>query len=104
MSDGRINNGGKREGQGRPSKAEEHCLIEKIDRLVNRDEAILLLKEMMFEDKNFKAVQLYFRYVYGLPIKKIETNVLPEQPLFQIEMVNRDGSTKVLTEGILPRP
>ena len=58
----------------------------------------------MFEDKNFKAVQLYFRYVYGLPIKKIETNVLPEQPLFQIEMVNRDGSTKTLTEGRLPRP
>ena len=100
--DGRQNNGGKRSGQGRPSKSEEQYLIENIHRFIDRDEALLLLKNMMFDDKNFKAVQLYFRYVYGLPVKRIETNIVAEQPLFQIEMIDRDGDSQILTEGRLP--
>jgi len=83
MSDGRINNGGKREGSGRPSKAEENDLIENIDRLIDRDDAILLMKEMMFEDRDFKALQMYMRYLYGVPVKKIETSIV-EQPLFDL--------------------
>ena len=82
--DGRKNNGGTRPEAGRPSKSEEQDLIDNIHRFIDRDDALLLLKEMMFEDKDFKAVQLYFRYVYGHPTKRIETTIDTEQPLFNL--------------------
>ena len=85
MADGRVNNGGKREGQGRPSKADEQNLVENLHRFIDRDEAIVLLKNMMFDDRDFKAVQLYYKYVYGVPTKTIDVNIDKEQPLFLLD-------------------
>ena len=85
MADGRVNNGGKREGQGRPSKADEQNLVENLHRFIDRDEALVLLKHMMFDDRNFKAVQLYYKYVYGVPTKTIDVNIDKEQPLFLLD-------------------
>ncbi len=85
MEDGRKNNGGKREGSGRPSKADEQNLTENLHRFIDRDEAIVLLKNMMFDDRDFKAVQLYYRYVYGVPTKTIDVNIEKEQPLFLLD-------------------
>ena len=82
MSDNRKGNGGFRPGSGRPSKSDEMNLIQNLDRFIDRDEALALLKEMMFEDKDFKSIQMYFKYVYGVPTKIIDLNVNQEQPLF----------------------
>ena len=85
MEDQRKYNGGKREGQGRPSKADEQNLVENLHRFIDRDEAIVLLKNMMFDDRDFKAVQLYYKYVYGVPTKTIDVNIDKEQPLFLLD-------------------
>ena len=85
MSDGRANNGGKRLGQGRPSKSEEQNLVENIHRFINRDEALLLLKEMMFEKKDIKALVLYLNYVYGKPKETRDITINQEQPLFLLD-------------------
>lgn len=83
--DNRKNNGGKRENAGRPSKADEQNLTENLHRFIDRDEAIVLLKNMMFDDRDFKAVQLYYKYVYGVPTKTIDVNIDKEQPLFLLD-------------------
>jgi hypothetical protein len=83
--DNRKHNGGKRENAGRPSKADEQNLTENLHRFIDRDEAIVLLKNMMFDDRDFKAVQLYYRYVYGVPTKTIDVNIDKEQPLFLLD-------------------
>jgi hypothetical protein len=85
LEDQRKYNGGKREGSGRPSKADEQNLTENLHRFIDRDEAIVLLKNMMFDDRDFKAVQLYYRYVYGVPTKTIDVNIEKEQPLFLLD-------------------
>jgi hypothetical protein len=83
--DNRVKNGGKRENAGRPSKADEQNLTENLHRFIDRDEAIVFLKNMMFDDRDFKAVQLYYRYVYGVPTKTIDVNIDKEQPLFLLD-------------------
>lgn len=82
MSDGRKNNGGVRPGSGRPTKVKEENVLENINLYIDQHEAILLLKELMFDDRNLKALTLYMKYVYGLPAKTLDLNVNQEQPLF----------------------
>jgi|TARA_R110000765_G_scaffold39854_1_gene86302 hypothetical protein len=85
MSDGRKNNpnmGGVRSGAGRPTKIKEENVLETINLYIDQHEAILLLKELMFDDKNLKALTLYMKYVYGVPTKTVDLNVNQEQPLF----------------------
>ena len=84
MSDGRINNGGVRSGAGRPTKIKEENVLETINLYIDQHEAILLLKELMFDDKNLKALTLYMKYVYGVPTKTVDLNVNQEQPLFSL--------------------
>ena len=83
--DNRKTNGGRRENAGRPSRADEQNLVENLHRFIDRDEALVLLKHMMFDDRNFKAVQLYYKYVYGVPTKTIDVNIDKEQPLFLLD-------------------
>tara|TARA_R110002096_G_scaffold222166_1_gene411013 strand:+ start:236 stop:511 length:276 start_codon:yes stop_codon:yes gene_type:complete len=82
MSDGRKNNGGVRPGSGRPTKVKEENVLENINLYIDKHEAILLLKELMFDEKNLKALTLYMKYVYGVPTKTVDLNVNQEQPLF----------------------
>ena len=44
--DGRQKNGGIREGAGRPKKADEEKLIEKLDALIDSDKVVMKLGEM----------------------------------------------------------
>ena len=85
MSDGRINNGGVRSGAGRPTKVKEENVLETINLYIDQHEAILLLKELMFDDRNLKALTLYMKYVYGVPTKTVDLNVNQEQPLFSLD-------------------
>ena len=67
--DNRKNNGGKREGAGRKSKSEEMQLIEMLNKHIDKDDAIKKLKSKI-DEGDFKALQMYFNYMYGKPYGK----------------------------------
>jgi len=75
--------GGKREGAGRKSKSEELQLIERLSKHIDKDEAILKLKELM-DHGDFKAIQLYMAYMYGKPKETKDITINSEQPLFNL--------------------
>ena len=79
MADGRINNGGKREGAGRKPKGEEQVLIEKLT--LYEDKAHEVLKEALMEGKPW-AVRMYFNYRYGKPVETQRVFNIEEVPLF----------------------
>ena len=80
--DGRKNNGGHKTA-GRKSKSEELQLIERLSKHIDKDEAILKLKELM-DDGDFKAIQLYMAYMYGKPKETKDITISSEQPLFDL--------------------
>ena len=63
--------GGSRKGAGRPTKADEIKLIEKLDQLIDKDSVIKKLNELI-EDGNFNALKLYFEYRYRKPKESID--------------------------------
>jgi hypothetical protein len=71
--------GGKRDGAGRKSKAEEVNLIEKLTPL--EDAAFLALKEGV-ERGDFKYVQLFYNYYAGKPRETKDITINEDVPLF----------------------
>ena len=71
--------GGKRDGAGRKSKAEEVNLIEKLTPL--EDAAFLALKEGV-ERGDFKFVQLFYNYYAGKPRETKDITINEDVPLF----------------------
>jgi hypothetical protein len=73
MADGRRNNKGTKGNKGgRPSKAEEQSLIEKlkpIDPIARQK-----LKEAVEAGEKW-AVELFFKYFYGLPTQVIDQTI-----------------------------
>ena len=69
--DKRINNGGARKGAGRKPKVDELAFIEKLDNIINSDEAIKKLKDLISED-NFPALKLYMEYRFGKPKETVQ--------------------------------
>ena len=72
--------GGKREGAGRKSKAEEQKLIEKLTPL--EPLAFSALENGLNESESW-AVKLYFEYRFGKPKERVEVTKIKEQPLFR---------------------
>jgi hypothetical protein len=81
--DKRKNNGGKREGAGRKGKAEEMQLIEMLNKHIDKDDAIKKLKSKI-DEGDFKALQMYFNYMYGKPKETKDISINTEQPLFDL--------------------
>ena len=81
--DKRKNNGGVREGAGRPKKVDELKLIEKLDNLIDNDEVIKTLGEQIFKGDS-RAMSLYFGYRYGKPKETKDITINSEQPLFDL--------------------
>jgi hypothetical protein len=75
--------GGKREGAGRKSKAEEMQLIELLNTHIDKDSVILKLKQFIDED-NLKALEIYLAYMYGKPKETKDVTITSEQPLFDL--------------------
>ena len=75
--------GGKREGAGRKSKAEEMLLIERLNKHIDQDDAILKLKSLV-DEGDFKAIHLYMAYMYGKPKETKDITINAEQPLFDL--------------------
>lgn len=63
--------GGKREGAGRKPKIDELALLERLDNIIDSNEAINKLKELI-QDNNFPALKLYMEYRFGKPKETIE--------------------------------
>jgi hypothetical protein len=71
--DKRKNNGGARQGAGRPPKADEIKLIERLDAIIDKDEAVGKLGELVTKG-DIRALQLYLSYRYGKPKESIDLN------------------------------
>ena len=71
--------GGKRDGAGRPSKADEINLIEKLSPL--EDAAFQALKAGV-EKGDFKFVQLYYNYYAGKPRETRDITINEDLPIF----------------------
>lgn len=80
--DKRKYNGGKRAGAGRKPKDQEQSLKEALDRIVDGDKAIEVLKELISEG-DIRALQLYLNYRYGKPKESVDVTQFVEQPLFE---------------------
>jgi hypothetical protein len=67
--DGRKNNGGhSTKGKaGRKPKAEE----QKLDAIINQDKAVEALRDKVYSG-DARALELYYKYRYGLPKQKTE--------------------------------
>jgi len=69
--DKRKSNGGARQGAGRPKKADELKLIEKLDALIDNDEVIKTLGKQVLNGDS-RAMSLYFGYRYGKPKESVD--------------------------------
>lgn len=71
--DNRKNNGGHstKGFAGRPKKADELKLIEKLDTLIDNDEVIKTLGKQILKGDS-RAMHLYFGYRYGKPKESVD--------------------------------
>ena len=70
--DGRKNNSGTVGNKGgRPKKADELKLIEKLDNLIDNDEVIKTLGKQILKGDG-RAMSLYFGYRYGKPKESVD--------------------------------
>jgi hypothetical protein len=67
------NRGGSRQGAGRKPKAQEQKLIERLDAIIDKDEALAKLGELVHKG-DMRAVQLYLSYRYGKPKESVDIN------------------------------
>ncbi len=78
--------GGKRDGAGRPKKADELTLIKAIDKyadtdnLIKRIVKIMDAKDSRASDK-LKAITLLLEYKYGKPTQKFDASIESDQPM-----------------------
>ena len=63
--------GGARQGAGRKPKSDEIKLIERLDNIIDQDSAIEQLGKLI-DKGNQRAIELYFKYRYGLPRQKVD--------------------------------
>jgi DUF2075 family protein len=69
--DKRKQNGGARQGSGRPKKADEIKLIERLDNIIDNDEVIKTLGQQILKGDS-RAMSLYFGYRYGKPKESVD--------------------------------
>ena len=70
---------------GRPSKAEEQALAEKLSPL---DDMVFNALRMAIENGHHWAVKLFFQYRYGRPKEIKGTYLFAEQPFFEISFMD----------------
>ena len=71
--DGRSSNGGTRQGAGRKPKADESKLVERLDSIIDSDEALSQLGKLVAKG-DMRAIQLYLSYRYGKPKESVDIN------------------------------
>lgn len=88
--DGRKNNGGVRTGAGRPAKADEQKLIEKLTPLAPL--AFKALQTALEENEGW-AVKMFFEYSFGKPRQQMDITTGGQE-------VNINPITWVVTQNI----
>ena len=73
MDKRRFNKGTKGNKGGRPTKAAEQKLIERLDNIIDKDEAIGKLGELVRKG-DMRAIQAYLSYRYGKPKESVDIN------------------------------
>ena len=71
--DGRASNGGVRKGAGRKPKADEAKLVERLDAIIDSNEALTQLGKLVAKG-DMRAIQLYLSYRYGKPKESMDIN------------------------------
>lgn len=89
MADGRKNNGGHKTA-GRKPKDEEGKLIERLDSIINQDAAIDVLNKKI-QKGDSRALELYFKYRYGLPKQKTEVTLDNEPFILKLNGVKPEA-------------
>jgi hypothetical protein len=84
--------GGKREGQGRKSRMQEHEIIEKLQPMAARAFAVLAEK---INEGDMKAIQLFVQYYIGLPTQKIENKIEGQLNQVSVEVIKPQQLEKV---------
>ena len=69
--DGRASNGGARQGAGRKPKADEAKLVERLDAIIDSNEALTQLGKLVAKG-DMRAIQLYLSYRYGKPKESMD--------------------------------
>lgn len=82
MEEEKKQNGGRRKGAGRKSKAEEQNLLDKLSPL--EDEFHKQLKLALVDGKPW-AMTMFANYMYGKPVETKDITIQGEQPLFPID-------------------
>jgi len=88
--------GGARQGAGRKPKDEELKIIERLDNVIESEDAIKSLKQLI-KDNNFNAIKLYFEYRFGKPKETIE-NINKNYDAGKLTEEEAKMLTKVLNE------
>tara|TARA_R110002033_G_C3795287_1_gene230754 strand:- start:382 stop:666 length:285 start_codon:yes stop_codon:yes gene_type:complete len=81
MADLRAGNGGAREGSGRPTKADEIQMIQKLSPL---DDIAFEELTKGIKRGEFAYIKLFFHFRFGRPKQITELTVNSEQPLFNL--------------------
>jgi len=97
MDKRKFNKGTKGNKGGRPTKAAEQSLIESLDRGIDINRIIEVLKELSYGG-DVRALQLYLNYRFGKPKETVDITQFVEQPLFLD--VSEDNSYTEDTEAI----
>ena len=92
--DRRKNNGGKRMGAGRKSKAKE---VELIERLTPYDDLALEYLVKGIKDGNFSCIKLFMEYRYGKPKDQLKLAIENDKPphieFIRRVIIDKDGNS-----------
>jgi hypothetical protein len=84
--------GGAREGAGRKKRLEEYEIMERLAPL--HDIAINALSAGL-EKHDMKAVDIYFRYAYGLPTQRVESKIEANLNSVSVEVITPHELVKI---------
>ena len=76
-----MQRGGIRKGAGRPTKADEDKLIERLDKIIDKDEVIYKLNELI-QKGDLRAITIYLDRRFGKPKETKDVTVNRDLPLF----------------------
>jgi hypothetical protein len=82
--------GGKRDGSGRKSKADEFKLLDKLSPM--EDLFIQVLHDGL-KKGDYKFAQLYANYYYGKPRETQDITLNQDTPLFEVVVKDNESST-----------
>jgi hypothetical protein len=82
--------GGKRDGSGRKSKADEFQLLDKLSPM--EDLFIQVLHDGL-KKGDYKFAQLYANYYYGKPRETQDITLNQDTPLFEVVVKDNESST-----------